>query len=981
MVFMKNMYLGKRLSSGKVVEIPLEMSAFDLTTHVFVCGSTGSGKTILGKILIEETARNNIPSIIIDLKGDLSSLAIPVKKINFFTFEKWIESRSGESKNEILRKILYQYQKNYEEFNMNVSELEEFRNGLDVRIYSPKSSVTDTLSLSPLTSPPEHLAKLFKSEPEQALNLINTNAKNIISKCFSAEKLNEYRVELAFLEETIKYLWFNKIPLVGRDGILELIKMIKKPPFKALAGLELNEFISEERRNELARQLNVMLLGANLLWFKGISIKKILDDIEHADLKKTPVVIFNLSFLEHFDEKNFVLTNIANEISIWMRKKVSSGDPKLVFYLDEIGAGPSSFYPAEPYSTSSKEAINVLLRQGRAFGVCCILSTQNPGDIDYTGLTNCHTWFVGKLQTKEDREKILQGIASFHIASGGLENFLKTTKTGDFAVKTKHGDIFEFKERWLMSYHKVMGERDFTILKNILSVEAIMKEVDILVQEGNLDEAERILNEKLREGIYENSYILFEIAKIQQTRKNYETTLKILNKILAMEEGDYTIWKMKAELELDSGDYESAEKSIDRLLLFVPFDLWSVSKLAFCSLQLKNYEKALNMAEKATKIESGNSSLFHIIACCELALGNYIKAVEAVNTAIDTDPEIAEYHITKARIYLHLDELEIATDSYLRAVELDPSNYDGHVGLASICARVENWDDAIERVQKAIVINTERIEAFLELGMIYYKKGDQDKAVEVLKNVIRLDPENDQAVYQIALIQLEKKDFAAADQMMQLAIEIRPDMTAYQMTRTNLLTEQGRFDEAISLVERVLESEPDSEEAHVAKIRIFESKKDRNLLTKEIEKVLQLNPFNSFALLKNAEMAEKDGNFQLALNSYKNLKNKTIDIWKKIGDLNVMLEDYYSAMISYDHLTDSVPDNSEFWLNKAEIFIKMEKFDKALDCCDHVKGIDENNIRSWELMMKIFTKMGEYSKAKYCQDKFEKLGGEVKYDF
>ncbi|MCK5682725.1 DUF853 family protein [bacterium] len=978
---MNKMYLGKRLKSGKVCDTIQEMSSYDLTTHVFVCGSTGSGKTILGKILIEEAARNKIPSIIIDLKGDLSSLAIPVKKVNFFSFEKWIESRSGQSKNEILRKILFQYQKNFEDFDISASDLEDFRNGLDVKLYTPKSSITDTLSLSPLTSPPEHLAKLFKTEPEQVLKLINTNAKNLISKCFSTDKMDDYKIELVFLEESIKYLWSNKIQLVGREGILELIKIVKNPPFKSFAGLLLDEFISVEKRKELARQLNVLLLGSNLLWFKGKPIKKILEEIENCDPEKTPVIIFNLSFLDHFDEKNFVLTNIANEISIWMRKKVSSGDPKLVFYLDEIGAGSTSFYPAEPYSTSSKEAINVLLRQGRAFGICCILSTQNPGDIDYTGLTNCHTWFIGKLQTKEDRDKILQGIASFHIASGGLENFLKTTRTGDFAVKTKFGDIFEFKERWLMSYHKVMGERDFTILKNILNVERIMEKVNLFVKNDKIDEAEKLLTEKLEEGIYENSYILFELAKIQKIKKNYDVTLKILNKILAMEEGDYTIWKMKAELEIASEDFVSAEKSIDRLLLFVPYDLWAVSNLAYCSLKLDKFEKALGMAEKATKVDQKNSSLFHVVASCEKALGDFIKAVEAVNSAIDLEPEIPEYHLTKAAIYLNLEEIEIATDSYMRATELDPKCYDGFLGLAKICSQVENWNDAIENIQKAIKIDTERVEAFLQLGMIYYKKSDSDKAAEIFTKVVEMSPESHEAIYHSAVIYMEKKEFPKANEMLKRAIELDPDSAVYQMTRTNLLIVQGDFDEALNCANSALEADPDSENAHVLKAKIFVAQNDADGINSEIEKILQINPFNNFALLKNGETAEKDGNLQLALNSFKNIKSKDLSIWVKIGDLNVELEDYYSAIIAYDHLTDSVPENVDFWLKKAEIFIKMEKLDKALDCCDSVKNLDENNVKSWEIMMNVFTQMGEYNKAKYCQDKFEELGGEVKYEF
>jgi DNA helicase HerA-like ATPase len=93
-----SLYLGRLLNKKKITSSPLRLNPDDLMTHTLICGSTGSGKTVLGKLLIEEAARAGIASIIIDLKGDLSSMAIPISKITYTEFEPWIDARDRDGR-------------------------------------------------------------------------------------------------------------------------------------------------------------------------------------------------------------------------------------------------------------------------------------------------------------------------------------------------------------------------------------------------------------------------------------------------------------------------------------------------------------------------------------------------------------------------------------------------------------------------------------------------------------------------------------------------------------------------------------------------------------------------------------------------------------------------------------------------------------------------------------------------------------------
>jgi len=172
----------------------------------------------------------------------------------------------------------------------------------------------------------------------------------------------------------------------------------------------------------------------------------------------TQISIINLTELDSIGDRNFVISQLAYAIYNWMRGKGGSAEPRLLVYIDEIGGGggKQAIYPSHPYNPVSKPALNLLLRLGRAFGVSCILATQNPGDIDYRGLSNCGTWAIGKLSTKRDRDKIIEGIAQAEIGFHQIHELLATPDAGEFLVKMRSGEVHLVKERWLMTYHKTV---------------------------------------------------------------------------------------------------------------------------------------------------------------------------------------------------------------------------------------------------------------------------------------------------------------------------------------------------------------------------------------------------------------------------------------------------------------------------------------------------------------------------------------------
>ena len=112
-------------------------------------------------------------------------------------------------------------------------------------------------------------------------------------------------------------------------------------------------------------------------------------------------------------ERQFVTTLILSKLVTWMRRQSGTTDLRALLYMDEVaGYLPPTAMPP------TKKPIMTLMKQARAFGVGVVLSTQNPVDVDYKALSNAGTWMIGRLQTDQDKQRLLDGMSA---ASGGVD--------------------------------------------------------------------------------------------------------------------------------------------------------------------------------------------------------------------------------------------------------------------------------------------------------------------------------------------------------------------------------------------------------------------------------------------------------------------------------------------------------------------------------------------------------------------------------
>jgi Helicase HerA, central domain len=436
-------YLGKNFDtvSGKMSDDVVLYDSKDLTTHAVIIGMTGSGKTGLGIGLLEEALVDNIPVIAIDPKGDLSNLLLSFANLSPEEFRPWVNleeaNRQGLDPDAFAKQQADMWKKGLGDWGQDASRIKKMRDSIDFSIYTPGSSAGLQVSVlrsfdvpeTAVMSDSDALRERIQTTVTGLLGLLGIDADPIRSR------------EHILVSNIISSSW-NAGKNLDLGG---LIASIQQPPFQKIGVMDIESFYPSKDRFELAMSLNNLLASPGFSsWMEGepFEIKNMLFTAQG----KPRCTVFSIAHLGDA-ERMFFVTQLLNQMLGWMRSQPGTSSLRAVLYMDEI----FGFFPPNG-NPPSKTPMLTLLKQARAFGLGLVLSTQNPVDLDYKGLSNAGTWFVGRLQTDNDKARVLEALQGTG-ATGDLNRTLSSLGKRVFLMHNVHesGPI-TFQTRWTMSY-------------------------------------------------------------------------------------------------------------------------------------------------------------------------------------------------------------------------------------------------------------------------------------------------------------------------------------------------------------------------------------------------------------------------------------------------------------------------------------------------------------------------------------------------
>lgn len=434
------------LNEGKI--IPDKLTFYDpqdLVTHGVIVGMTGSGKTGLGIILLEEAALKGIPAILIDPKGDLTNHLLHFPNLQASDFAPWVDEdaakREGQTVQAAAEAAAANWSKGLERAGIDKARMEKLSTNVDYAVYTPGSTSAIPISiLSSLRAP-----KLDWEENKEMLRENISSTVTALLELVGFKNIDPIRSrEHILLSNIFEHNWSQ-----GTNLSLEtLILQVQNPPFDKLGVFAMSKFYPEKDRFELAMLLNNFIAAPSFEnWLKGQPLD--IGSILYAPDGKPRHSVFYLAHLSD-QERMFFVTLLYSAIETWMRSQAGTTNLRALVYFDEIVG-----YLPPVANPPSKPIILRMLKMARAFGVGLVLSTQNPIDLDYKALSNTGTWMIGRLQTEQDKARLLDGLDS--IAGGYDRSYFDRAITAlgkrVFLLHNVHAKAPEiFTTRWAMNY-------------------------------------------------------------------------------------------------------------------------------------------------------------------------------------------------------------------------------------------------------------------------------------------------------------------------------------------------------------------------------------------------------------------------------------------------------------------------------------------------------------------------------------------------
>jgi hypothetical protein len=450
------LYLGREydLRKGAIADNPVLYDARHLTTHGVILGMTGSGKTGAGIVLLEEALLQGIPILALDPKGDIANLLLTFPDLRAEDFAPWVDvegvQRRGVSVEEYAADEARKWQEGLAGWGITGDRIARLRQAAEFTIFTPGSKAGQPVDVLHSFDAPE----LDWEEHEEALRERIGGLVSALLGLVGVEADPLQSPEHVLLARIVEHVWRAGETL----DLPKLIRLLQKPPFQQVGVFELETFFPEKDRFGLARTLNNLIAAPGFeVWQEGVSLD--VDGLLYADQGRfeggRPRA--SVFYMAHLDDAQrlFFIKLFLEAVRDWLRAQSGTSNLRALIYFDEV----FGYFPPYPKNPPTKTPLMALIKQGRAGGLGVVLSTQNPADLDYKGLTNAGTWMVGALRAERDKARVLEGLEGA-IAEAGAKTDRRTLDEALGALKPRvfllhdirEGAPIFFHTRWAMSY-------------------------------------------------------------------------------------------------------------------------------------------------------------------------------------------------------------------------------------------------------------------------------------------------------------------------------------------------------------------------------------------------------------------------------------------------------------------------------------------------------------------------------------------------
>lgn len=422
-----------------------------LTTHGIIVGASGTGKTGGLIVMLEEAVRTEIPQLVIDIKGDMANLGLVFNDFAAESFLPWVQKSPGDKRSayEVAQSLASEREAALQAWGLSLADVEEFTSKADIRVITPGHTAGESLHVLSALEQPNGGWHTDREGTRASVSAAISLLLRLIGRDPDAARSRDHALLSVFVERRLD----RGLPC----DLGSLLQDLLEPPVNIVGSLPIDSYVSAKARGDLAASLNTLLVSPTFVnWRQGASLRvgEWLKPARERSDGKTPLVIVSVAHLDD-DDRALVLSVLLEEFLSWVRSLPGTQELRALLVFDEV----YGYLPPHPAKPPTKQPLMLLLKQARAYGVGVILATQNPMDIEYRALSNASLWYVGRLQTDADRQRVVEAMSQ----SGGtgaqsaarLAHLIKKLENRYFLMRNlraKAATLAILQPRWAMSY-------------------------------------------------------------------------------------------------------------------------------------------------------------------------------------------------------------------------------------------------------------------------------------------------------------------------------------------------------------------------------------------------------------------------------------------------------------------------------------------------------------------------------------------------
>lgn len=340
-----------------------------------------------------------------------------------------------------------------------------------------------------------------------------------------------------------------------------------------------------------------------------------------------------------------------------------------------------------------------------------------------------------------------------------FESMLKTNKVFFF-------DSEEFEE--IILHYLDMGKPALAQKALKLGLEQHPKstglklvQVEMLVYDDKLDQAEKLLNELYAiEPTNEEVYI--QKANICSKRDQHDKAVEFLQTALKYTEDHADVYNLMGMEYLFMDNLESAKESFIQCL--------------------------------EEDIED-QSALYNVVYCFEF-LDQNLEAIEYLKTYIDRNPysEIAWHQ--SGRLYYGLKDYQNAVRAFEFATYIDEEFIGAFLEKGKSLERLKRYEEAIESYKRTIELDDPTSYALLRIGKCHEKLGHKAEALKYFNQTVHEDPLLDKGWIAITDFYVRQKNFQKALYYVNKALSIDEQNRFYWKRYATINKAMNQIEEA-----------------------------------------------------------------------------------------------------------------------------------------------------------------------------------------